>query len=183
MDLSESLEQQGIQSSQIQGKSPWILLGRTDAEVATPVFWSSDSNSCCCCCYYDSVMPDSVQPHRRQPTRLPRPWDSPGKTLEWVAIAFSGFEQLTNWKSPWCWERLKTEGKEGVRGWNGWMASPMQRTWTWATWGDGEGQRGLVCCSLWGHKVSDMTGQLNNMIHYHHPNIKVLNCTPESNIL
>ena len=24
-------------------------------------------------------MPDSVQPHRRQPTRLPHPWDSPGK--------------------------------------------------------------------------------------------------------
>ena len=22
---------------------------------------------------------DSVRPHRRQPTRLPRPWDSPGK--------------------------------------------------------------------------------------------------------
>ena len=22
---------------------------------------------------------DSVQPHRQQPTRLPRPWDSPGK--------------------------------------------------------------------------------------------------------
>ena len=26
-----------------------------------------------------SVMSDSVQPHRRQPTRLPSPWDSPGK--------------------------------------------------------------------------------------------------------
>ena len=26
-----------------------------------------------------SVMSDSVRPHRRQPTRLPRPWDSPGK--------------------------------------------------------------------------------------------------------
>ena len=25
-------------------------------------------------------MSDSVQPHRRQPTRLPRPWDSPGKS-------------------------------------------------------------------------------------------------------
>ena len=25
------------------------------------------------------VMSDSVQPHRQQPTRLPRPWDSPGK--------------------------------------------------------------------------------------------------------
>ena len=25
-----------------------------------------------------SVVSDSVRPHRRQPTRLPRPWDSPG---------------------------------------------------------------------------------------------------------
>ena len=24
-------------------------------------------------------MSDSVRPHRRQPTRLPRPWDSPGR--------------------------------------------------------------------------------------------------------
>ena len=24
-------------------------------------------------------MSDSVRPHRRQPTRFPRPWDSPGK--------------------------------------------------------------------------------------------------------
>ena len=34
---------------------------------------------CCCWCYVASVVSDSVQPHRRQPTRLPRPWDSPGK--------------------------------------------------------------------------------------------------------
>ena len=40
-------------------------------------------------------MSDSVRPHRRQPTRLPRPWDSPGKKLEWVAIAFS---------SAWKWK-------------------------------------------------------------------------------
>ena len=26
-----------------------------------------------------SVVSDSVKPHRRQPTRLPRPWNSPGK--------------------------------------------------------------------------------------------------------
>ena len=26
-----------------------------------------------------AVVSDSVRPHRRQPTRLPRPWDSPGK--------------------------------------------------------------------------------------------------------
>ena len=34
---------------------------------------------CCCCCCVASVVSDSVRPQRRQPTRLPRPWDSPGK--------------------------------------------------------------------------------------------------------
>ena len=34
---------------------------------------------CCCCCYVASVVSDSVWPHRRKPTRLPLPWDSPGK--------------------------------------------------------------------------------------------------------
>ena len=33
--------------------------------------------SCCCC--VTSVVSDSVRPHRRQPTRPRRPWDSPGK--------------------------------------------------------------------------------------------------------
>ena len=32
-------------------------------------------------------MSDSVRTHRRKPTRLPRPWDSPGKKLEWGAIS------------------------------------------------------------------------------------------------
>ena len=31
------------------------------------------------CCWVTSVISDSVRPHRRQPTRMPRPWDSPGK--------------------------------------------------------------------------------------------------------
>ena len=34
---------------------------------------------CCCCCYVASVVSDFVRLHRRQPIRLPRPWDSPGK--------------------------------------------------------------------------------------------------------
>ena len=29
----------------------------------------------------------------------------------------------THWKSLWCWEKLRAEGEEGVRGWDGWMAS------------------------------------------------------------
>ena len=38
-----------------------------------------DMALCCCCCEVASVVSDSVRPQRRQPTRLPRPWDSPGK--------------------------------------------------------------------------------------------------------
>ena len=37
------------------------------------------SSLCCCCCQVASVVSDSVRPHRRQPTRLPCPWNSPGK--------------------------------------------------------------------------------------------------------
>ena len=33
----------------------------------------------CCCCYITSVVSNSVRLHRRQPTRLPHPQDSPGK--------------------------------------------------------------------------------------------------------
>ena len=33
----------------------------------------------CCCCRAASVVSDSVRPLRRQPTRRPCPWDSPGK--------------------------------------------------------------------------------------------------------
>ena len=32
-----------------------------------------------CCCRVESVVSDSVRPHRWQPTRLHRPWDFPGK--------------------------------------------------------------------------------------------------------
>ena len=52
---------------------------------------------------------------------------------------------------PWCWERLKAEGEDGDRGWDGWMASPVQRTRTWANSGRWcrAGQGSLACCSPW----------------------------------
>ena len=34
-------------------------------------------------------------------------------------------------KKLWCWERLKSKGKGGSSGWDGWMASPTQWTWVW----------------------------------------------------
>ena len=41
-------------------------------------------------------------------------------------------EELTHWKRPWCWERLKAGGEGDDRGWDGWMASLTQCTWVWA---------------------------------------------------
>ena len=41
-------------------------------------------------------------------------------------------EEPAHWKRPWCWERLKARGEVGDKGWDGWMASPTQRTWIWA---------------------------------------------------
>ena len=53
-------------------------------------------------------------------------------------------EELTHWKRPWSWERLKARGKGDDRGWDGWIASQIQ--WTricanpgrwWRTWKSG----------------------------------------------
>ena len=44
-------------------------------------------------------------------------------------------EELTQWKRPWCWERLKAGGEGDDRGWDGWMASPTPWTWVWASSG------------------------------------------------
>ena len=38
-------------------------------------------------------------------------------------------KELTHWKRPWCWERLRAGGEGNNRGWDGWMASLTQ--WTW----------------------------------------------------
>ena len=45
---------------------------------------------------------------------------------------FGWCKELTHWKRPWCWERLKV-GEEDDRGWDGWMASPTWWTWVWAS--------------------------------------------------
>ena len=40
-------------------------------------------------------------------------------------------EELTHWKRPWCWERLRAGGEGDDRGWGAWMASPTQWTSVW----------------------------------------------------
>ena len=80
-------------------------------------------------------------------------WSSITLTMWW--------EELTHWKRPWCWARLKAEG-EGTRegemiGWHHrfdgheFKQSPEI----------GDGQGSLVCCSPWGCKELDMPEGLN----------------------
>ena len=35
----------------------------------------------------------------------------------------------------WCWEGLGAGGKGDIRGWDGWMASPIRWTWVWVNSG------------------------------------------------
>ena len=84
------------------------------------------------------------------------------------ALCIYTHKELTHWKRPWCWVRLRVGGEGGDRGWDGWMASPTQ--WTWVEdemvgWhhqlnghefeqvpGVGDGQGSLVWYSPWGCK-------------------------------
>ena len=61
-------------------------------------------------------------------------------------------EELTHWKRPWCWERLKAGGEMDNKGWDDWMALLTQRTWVWASSGVGDGQGSLACYSHWAAK-------------------------------
>ena len=79
------------------------------------------------------------------------------------------WRELTHWKRPWCWERLKAGGEGDDRGWDGWMASPTRWTWVctssrswWWTGRPGMLQpMELQSWTPWGHKESDVTEQLN----------------------
>ena len=36
---------------------------------------------------------------------------------------------MIHWKSPWCWERLRAEGEEGIKGWDGRRGGRQRMSW------------------------------------------------------
>jgi len=44
-------------------------------------------------------------------------------------------KELTHWRKPWYWERLKAGGEGDNRGWDGWMVPLTRWTWVWASTG------------------------------------------------
>ena len=60
-------------------------------------------------------------------------WIFIGRTDAETLILVTGCKELTHWKRPWSWERLKAGGEGDDRGWDGWMAPLTRWTWVWAS--------------------------------------------------
>ena len=62
---------------------------------------------------------------------------SPEYSLEGLMLKLQYFGywwvELTHWKKPWCWKRVKAGGEGNNRRWDGWMGSPTWWTWVWAS--------------------------------------------------
>ena len=123
---------------------------------------------------------DSVRPHRRQPTRLLCPWDSPGKnTGVGCHRHFRRYLNLTEekamaphsstlaWKIAWTEEPGRLQSMELLRVRHDWATSLS--LFTFMHWrrkwqptpvflpGESQGRQGLVGCRLWGRTESDTT--------------------------
>ena len=83
--MSNSLQPYGLQTSRTL--CPWESPGKNTEMVCYTLLQAVGSEFNVnvsmiynkCCCEVTSVVSDSVRPQRWQPTRLPHPWDSPGK--------------------------------------------------------------------------------------------------------
>ena len=119
-----------ISSSVVPFSSCPQSLPASESFPMSQLWWGTCCCCCCCCCYVTSVVSNSVRPHRQKPTRLPSPWDSPGKnTGVGCHFLFQCMKQgtqswytgttLTPWKRLWCWEGLGAGGEGDDRGWDG----------------------------------------------------------------
>ena len=89
---------------------------------------------------------------------------SPGCSLEGLILKLklqysTWCKELTHWKRPWCWERLRAGGEGDNRGWDGWMASATQWTRVWANSGSWWWE--IWCTAVHGVAESAMTEQPN----------------------
>ena len=83
----------------------------------------------------------------------------PKGNQSWIFTLATWCEELTHWKRPWCWEKLKVGGEGDDRGWDGitdLVDMSLSKLWELVVV-----REALACCSPWGHKESDTTKRLN----------------------
>ena len=92
------------------------------------------------CCFWTVVLEDSWESRRLQCDPTSQFYRKSVLNIHWKVWCWSWSsntlatwcEELTHWKRPWCWERLKAGGQGDNRGWDGWMSSLTRWTWVWA---------------------------------------------------
>ena len=99
-----------IKPVNLRGNQPWVLGGRTDAEVEIPVFWSSDANS-----WFLGKVPDTGkdwgQKEKRVSEDLTARWHHwcNGHELGQFLGDSEGWTSLACC-SPWCRKKSGTTG-------------------------------------------------------------------------
>ena len=127
-----------------KGNQSWIFIGRTDAEAKVPILqppdekWVGDGQG-----RLHAAVHVVTKSRTRRVTEL-----------NWC-------QEPTDWKRPWCRERLKEGGEEDDREQDGCMVSVTQCAWVcWASsgWWWWTGKPGMVH----GITESDTTERLNS---------------------
>ena len=111
---------------------PIVMYERESWTIKKAEHWGIDAFELCC---WRKLLRVSWTARRSNQSILKE--IIPGYSLEgrcwsWNSNTLATWcEELTHWKRPWCWERLKAGGERNDIGWDGWMASPTQWTWVW----------------------------------------------------
>ena len=118
---------------------------------------------------------DSWESLGQQGDQTSQSWKKSVLNIHWKDLCWSWssntlatwYEELTHWKRPCCWERLKAGGKGDDRGWDGWMASPTRWTWIWVNsrsgwWTGKPGVLQFMGSQGVGHDWSDLAAGLQH---------------------
>ena len=111
---------------------------------------------------WETLGPKEIQPVHPKRNEY---WIFIGKTDAEAKTLILWPADVKSWptgKDHWCWERLKAGGEWENRGIDGWMASPSQWTWVWASsgrwWRRGKpGVLQSMGSQRVGHKLKDWT--------------------------
>ena len=106
-------------------------------------------------------MSDSVRPHRRQPTRLPCPWDSPGKNtgvgchflLQCMKVKVKSLSSVQLFATPWT-AAYQAPPSMGFSRQEYWSGVPLPKSCS--TPGPGE-QRDRISRNPWSNGVIDQS--------------------------